>query len=220
MVEVLVDALPDRLWRGYSDSDRVHAESFVNAGKIRLCTTRYHRSNEDKVRDDPDEGFGRLQVPGDVVTVDTQTREVTTRPGLYNLTLAESESPTYLFCLSKTQTGARHFGQTLVEVFDTQRFLDAFSAALHTLELGPERYVFRADALSVRYTKDEIKSESDLAERFRLTYAQKPSRFVPDEEYRIAVVLSDLWDGAPEALYLTLPLAGTFARFLSARPPA
>ena len=218
---MVAGALPDKLWRGYEDSDRVYAESFVTTGQIRLNALTFHQGNEDKVRGDPSEGFARLRVPGNVTTIhlDAQTghkRGETTQPGLLNFS-SDSLQPTYLFCLSTTQAGATRFGPTLVEVFDPRRLLDALGAALRTLESGwgPEREVVLVDALPVRYDKDAIASSApSQLELVRLPYTQKSPAFAPECEYRVAVVLSGLRDDAPTHLDLVLPDVRTFARLV------
>jgi len=220
-VEVDAVALPDKLWRGYSEPDRVHADAFVGAGRIRLNALAYHRTNEDKVRGDPAEGSARLRVPGDVTTIHLhaqtgQKMGETTEPGLLNFS-SESLQATYLFCLSTTQAGATRFGQTLVEVFAPGRFLDSLGAALHALEpgLGPGLEVAVVDALPVRYDKGTIASSApNHLELVRLPYSQKAPGFATEYEYRIAVVLSGLQEDAPRYLDLVLPDVGTFAKLL------
>jgi hypothetical protein len=213
MVTTVVDALPDRLWRGYPE-DR-HAEAFAETGRIRLRTLAYYRSIEDCVRRDQSEGIARLRVPGDVpvITLDASTMAVTketTEPGFFHFQ-SQFTNPTYIFCLSTSEEAAVRFGNTLVEIFDPHRFLDSFVSSLDNL---PEAEIAFVDAFPVRYDKDSVAPTPDHRDRARLSYGQKDPALAVEAEYRIAVVMAGGLEGAPEYLDLILQEPHRFARLV------
>ena len=104
MVEPELASRPSRLFRFYRSEDRKYADALVVDGRLRLSRLTIYQRLEDVSRSDPDEGEGRLRVPGDVPVVhlsliDGGVTDGGTTPGHFNFSTSWVQ-PLYVFCSS------------------------------------------------------------------------------------------------------------------------
>src|SRR5882724_1743999 len=205
-------ALPGRLLRFYKSADRRYAEAFAFDGRLRLWELAYFRRIEDASRADPDEGEGRLRVPGQVPLVnvsvaDGRFTDGGTVQGHFNFGTTWVQ-PLYVFCTSLPDVSVTiaggHLGSELVIIHDPARFAAELTRSAYLLHLG-EREILWVEAFPVRYDKDAVSDlPSDQSARHRLPYGQKASRFEVEREYRFVVAVSGVRQGALEFLDLQL----------------
>lgn len=196
-----LENLPDQLLRFYGDCR--WAEAFGSEGSIRLRRIQFYQHIEDASRNDPDEGEGRLRVPGQVPVIqlsktgslnsDWRITDRSKAAGHFNFGTVWIH-PTYVFCTClptvQRQEVMNHFGQELVRIFDPERFATELRQALGQCNFGT-REIILLEGLPVRYDKDVV-SELPLNEiaRTRLAYGQKTSAYAKEYEYRFIVSLS------------------------------
>jgi hypothetical protein len=178
LVEPELASLPSRLLRFYRSEDRKYADALVVDGRVRLSRLTTYQRLEDVSRSDPDEGEGRLRVPGDVPVVhlsliDGGFTDGGTVPGHFNFSTSWVQ-PLYVFCSSlphvSLDLGRARFGPELVEIHDPARFAAELARSVALLNLE-EREILWVEGFPVSYDKDAVSAlPLDRSERSRFPH--------------------------------------------------
>jgi hypothetical protein len=151
-----------------------YAREFVEQGIIRLGSLDQYRTAEDATRD-PGEGSAEYQEP------------LPGRPSELVPTRVEIRNSIFLLCMSDPHVEwsvLMKLGQQVIRINDPRALYDDL------------RNYFRKDGavefLKVRYTRHQrVDRRLGAWGRHRLTYSQKAKRFMPEREWRIALITFD-----------------------------
>jgi hypothetical protein len=158
------------LYRAYKHSR--HAKQFIEAGKVRLRIMIDYRIIEDAHRRDEGEGVSSWYVEngGHII--------------------GQHINPLYLFCTAGPNADLAYlrskYGKSIVRINDPLRLL----VDLNNHRPRPYRIkvVSKCKIEPVSYTKDEVlNTDPNTFEAIRLSYAQKGTENLIDQEYRYIV---------------------------------
>jgi hypothetical protein len=177
-------------------SERSHADEFLS-GRIHFGCLQHYRTNYEGGRHDVDEGSGRIREQRkdrEAVVITGSVAEMVDSPGEVNVN-SEFGNPVFICCLTappddKWGPVIRDFGEFVVRISDTQRFLSDIRAALSDEDQW-QRHA-SVELLPVEYSKDELVPTRDAAQRqndvMRLAIAQKLPKYRHQFEHRIALI--------------------------------
>lgn len=187
--------LPEKLFRFYKEVE--YAKEFAK-GYVRLNRLENYRTIEDDALKDPDEGEGRLRIPGEVprIWISRSDRKMVDQDYVddyFKSTIAWL-NPIYILstclptiCLDYAKD---KFGKEIVTIHNTALFVRNLEEALKKYSFGEVKPIW-LHALPVQYDKDAIAEKPSLSEESRLPYNQKPGKYQDEQEYRFAVALSE-----------------------------
>ena len=218
-MSIMEGGLPLKVYKGYVDPK--HASDLVECGRIRLGILDIYRQIESESRRDHSEGEAKLKILSDVKTIhiDSQTLkkiDETVAPGYLNFS-STSLNPCYVFCVAGPDVSYNHlqtkFGDSVVEIFDTNTFLIEFEKSLIKHPLYG-RKVLSLGSYQIRYDKGEV-GNYPSQDGDKINYTQKSPGFKADCEWRVVAEISGLREGVPDEIFLNLSGPTQFCKIVN-----
>lgn len=180
---------PKYLLHAFCEKD--HAKDFLERGKFRVTLIQEYTKIVDEIRQDKDEGEGRLKVHGDIseIKIDKMGNLLSEirQPGYYDYSHS-TLNPIYIFSMSGTEVNLSHlvrYGKFIIQINNPHAFIKDV-----TDFFGVQAWV---DIVESPYNKDqEVTVLPPVEERVLLSQAQKNKKDLEDKEWRLIITMESL----------------------------
>lgn len=146
-----------------------YATDFLN-GRFRFSRIQNYKNIEDALRRDDSEGESHVVYNG------------------LSHHSSFASNLVYILCFHKTLKAARQskFGKIIVKIKNPKKLAAKITA---WLEEQPYQYIGGIEGINIEYTYgQEVDTKPESTERARLIYAQKPSYFSDENEFRFVFI--------------------------------